>query len=153
MAYFVDLILPLPLDKRFTYSLTEEEAGFIVPGMRVAVQFGKNKIDTAIVAEIHDRAPQVYEAKPIHQILDEKPLLSEKQLRFWHWIATYYLCTEGDVMRAALPGAFMLESESIVKLNKQNTFDEQDLNDEEFLVIEALQRQSSMKIHENRKFA
>lgn len=148
MAYFADIILPLPLDKRFTYSLTEEEAAFIVPGMRLAVPFGKNKIYTAIVAEVHDRAPQVYEAKPIHQILDEKPILSEKQLQFWKWIATYYLCTEGEVMRAALPGAFLLESESIVKLNKHNSIDEEALNDEEFLVVEALQRQSSMKIQE-----
>lgn len=148
MAYFADLILPLPLDKRFTYSLTEAEADFIVPGMRLAVQFGKNKIYTAIVAKIHNEAPQVYEAKPIHQILDEKPLVSQKQLQFWEWIASYYLCVEGEVMRAALPGALLLESESIVKLNKEQVFDDDKLNDEEFLVIEALQRQSSMKIQE-----
>ena len=148
MSYFVDLILPLPLDKRFTYSLTEEEANFIQIGMRLAVQFGKNRIYTGIVAEVHQTAPVVYEAKPIHQILDEEPLITQKQLKFWSWIASYYLCTEGDVMRAALPGAFLLESESIVKLNKSLQIEDEELNDDEYLVIEALQRQSSMKIQE-----
>ena len=118
MQYFANLILPLPLDNRFTYSLTYEEAQFIKPGMRLAVQFGKSRVYTGIVAEIHQDPPSVYEAKPIHQILDEKPLITEKQLALWKWIADYYLCTEGEVMRAAMPGAFLLESESIVKLNK-----------------------------------
>jgi len=148
MSYFVDLILPLPLEKRFTYSLTKEEAEFIQPGMRLAVQFGKSKIYTGIVAEIHQNAPEVYEAKPIHQILDEKPLLTKEQLSFWRWIASYYLCAEGDVMRAALPGAFLLESESIVKLSKAAEIDTVDLSDDEYLVVEALQRQSAMKIQE-----
>jgi len=148
MSYFADLILPLPLEKRFTYSLTPEEAQFIQPGMRLAVQFGKSKIYTGIVAEIHQDPPKVYEAKPIHQILDEKPLLTKEQLSFWNWIASYYLCAEGDVMRAALPGAFLLESESIVKLSKDTEIETEVLNDDEYLVVEALQRQSSMKIQE-----
>ncbi|MCG9972615.1 replication restart helicase PriA [Christiangramia crocea] len=148
MSYFADLILPLPLEKRFTYSLTAEEANFIQPGMRLAVPFGKNRIYTGIVADIHQNPPEVYEAKPIHQILDEKALLTPEQLSFWKWIASYYLCSEGDVMRAALPGAFLLESESIVKLSKDARPDASELNDDEYLVIEALQRQSSMKIQE-----
>ena len=119
MSQFVDLILPLPLDNRFTYAVTNEEAEFIQVGMRLAVPFGKNRIYTGIVAKIHGTPPEVYEAKPIHQIIDETPLLTHKQLKFWSWIASYYLCTEGDVMRAALPGAFLLESESIVKLSSE----------------------------------
>ena len=148
MPYFADLILPLPLDNRFTYSLTDAEAEFIQSGMRIAVQFGKNRIYTGIVAEIHQNPPEVYEAKPIHQILDESPLLSRQQLKFWNWLASYYLCTEGEVMRAALPGAFLLESESIVKLAGEVNLQSEELNDDEYLVIEALQKQSSMKIQE-----
>lgn len=148
MPYFADLILPLPLDNRFTYSLTDAEAEFIQSGMRIAVQFGKNRIYTGIVAEIHQNPPEVYEAKPIHQILDESPLLSSQQLKFWNWLASYYLCTEGEVMRAALPGAFLLESESIVKLAGEVNLQSEALNDDEYLVIEALQKQSSMKIQE-----
>ncbi len=148
MQYFANLILPLPLNNRFTYSLTFEEAQFIKPGMRLAVQFGKSRVYTGIVAEIHQDPPTVYEAKPIHQILDEKPVVTEKQLALWKWIANYYLCTEGEVMRAAMPGAFLLESESIVKLNKSADFSATELSDDEYLVTEALQRQSSMKIQE-----
>lgn len=148
MPYFADLILPLPLDNRFTYSLTEEEANFIQPGMRLAVPFGKNRIYTGIVVQVHQNPPEIYEAKPIHQILDEKPLLTKDQLNFWSWLATYYLCTEGEVMRAALPGAFLLESESIVKLSAEVDPDSEKLTDDEYLIVEALQRQSSMKIQE-----
>ncbi|PKD17003.1 primosomal protein N' [Salegentibacter salinarum] len=148
MAYFIDVILPLPLQKRFTYSITKAEAEFLEEGMRVAVPFGKSKVYTAIVGKIHQNPPQVYEAKPINQILDKSPLVTAYQLKFWKWIASYYMCAEGDVLKAALPGAFLLESESIVQLIKDAEVDENQLKDEEFLVIEALQRQSSVKIQE-----
>lgn len=148
MPNFVDIILPLPLDNRFTYTISEEEAVFLQNGMRVAVPFGKSKVYTGIIAEVHNRAPEVYEAKPINQILDETPLVTQNQLEFWKWIASYYMCTEGEVMRAALPGAFILESEHIVQLQKEAEFNESDLKDDEFLVVEALQNQSSLKIKE-----
>ncbi|MBZ9631888.1 primosomal protein N' [Salegentibacter sp. LM13S] len=148
MAYFIDVILPLPLQKRFTYAITKDEAGFLEEGMRVAVPFGKSKVYTAITAKIHQNPPQVYEAKPINQILDKSPLVTKHQLKFWAWIASYYMCAEGDVLKAALPGAFLLESESIVQLVKDVEIDENELKDEEYLVIEALQRQFSLKIQE-----
>ncbi|WBL20893.1 replication restart helicase PriA [Zunongwangia sp. HRR-M8] len=148
MPNFVDVILPLPLDNRFTYSISNEEAFFLQEGIRVAVPFGKSKIYTGIIAEVHDRDPKVYEAKPISQILDEQPLSTQQQLKFWSWIASYYMCTEGEVMRAALPGAFILESESIVQLKKDAIIDDSELKDDEFLVVEALQNQSSLKIKE-----
>ena len=148
MSHFVDIILPLPLDNRFTYSISKDEANFLQSGMRVAVPFGKSKVYTGIIAEVHNRAPEVYEAKPISQILDEIPLVTAQQLKFWSWIASYYMCTEGEVMRAALPGAFILESESIVQLQKGTEIIESELKDDEFLVVEALQNQSSLKIKE-----
>ena len=148
MSHFVDVILPLPLDNRFTYSISKDEANFLQAGIRVAVPFGKSKIYTGIIAEVHDRAPEVYESKPISQILDEAPLVTSQQLKFWSWIASYYMCTEGEVMRAALPGAFILESESIVQLQKESEIIESELKDDEFLVVEALQNQSSLKIKE-----
>ncbi len=148
MQYFIDVILPLPLQKHFTYAITQEEADFLEEGMRVAVPFGKSKVYTAITAKIHQNQPQVYEAKPINQILDKSPLVTKHQLKFWAWIASYYMCAEGDVLKAALPSAFLLESESIVQLIKDAEFNENELKDEEFLVIEALQRQSSVKIQE-----
>ena len=147
MSFFVDLILPLPLPNRFTYSITEDEADFIKPGMRLAVPFGKRKLYTGIVAEVHQDPPKVYEAKPISQILDEKPMVTAVQLKFWNWISSYYVCTEGEVMKAALPGAFLLESETIISLKNKDA-EADDLSDDEYLISEALQKQSSMKIQE-----
>ena len=148
MGHFIDVILPIPIEKLFTYSVSKTEAEFLKSGMRVAVPFGKSKIYTAIVHDIHNNAPQTYEAKEIHQILDEVPVVTQQQLKLWEWIASYYLCTLGDVMRAALPGAFILESEKQVKLNSRAAVNENTLKDDEFLVYEALQHQSSLSIHE-----
>jgi primosomal protein N' (replication factor Y) len=148
MQYFIDIILPIPLEKLFTYSITKAEAGFLEPGIRVAVPFGKSKIYTGLVYRIHNETPKVYEAKEIHQILDEEPIVNTFQLQLWEWISKYYMCTLGDVMRAALPSAFLLESETIVSLNRSSTLNDEELKDDEFLVIEALHHQSSLKILE-----
>ncbi|MFS4482034.1 primosomal protein N' [Hyunsoonleella sp. 2307UL5-6] len=147
MAYFIDVILPIPLQKLFTYSISAAESDFLKAGMRVSIPFGKSKIYTGIVYRIHSEAPLVYEAKEIHQILDEIPLVTKIQLKFWEWISSYYMCTLGDVMRAALPNAFILESETIVtKTNYQ--INDEDLKDDEFLVYDALHHQSSLKIQD-----
>lgn len=116
--------------------------------MRVAVPFGKSKVYTGIVFKIHNDAPTAYEAKDIQQILDNQPVVNEKQLDLWQWISDYYLCTLGDVMRAALPNAFILESETNIIKNKEKTIDESELKDDEFLVYDALHHQSSLKIHD-----
>ena len=148
MPYYVNVILPLPLERHFTYSVTPQEAEILQPGMRVAVPFGKTKVYTGIVSALHQRPPEVYEAKPIEQILDEEPLVSEKQLRFWAWLASYYMCSEGEVLRAAVPGAYLLESETVVQLVKIEEEQEVELSDDEFLLLEALQVQSALKIQE-----
>ncbi len=147
MTYFIDVIVPIPLQKLFTYRITEAEATFLQKGMRVSVPFGKTKMHTGIVHRIHNEGPTAYEAKDIHQILDETPLVTEIQLKFWEWISSYYMCTMGDVMRAALPNAFILESETM--LTKTNVkLDETRLKDDEFLVYEALHHQSSLKVQD-----
>lgn len=148
MLYYIDVILPIPLEKLFTYSITEAESNFLKVGMRVAVPFGKTKIYTAIVVNIHTTKPLVYEAKEIHQILDESPIVLEQQLKFWAWISSYYMCTLGDVMRAALPSAFMLESETFITKNHGSLLSASNFTDDEYLVLEALQHQSTLKIHE-----
>ena len=84
MDYFLDVVLPIPLERRFTYTISEQEAAFIKPGMRVAVPFGKAKIYTAIAYQVHTEAPIAYEAKEIHQILDEHPLVTTNQLKHWN---------------------------------------------------------------------
>ena len=148
MPFFINVILPLPLEKHFTYSVSEAEANFLRPGMRVAVPFGKSKVYTGIVSEVHQTDPKVYEAKPIEQILDKTPVVTEAQLEFWQWIASYYMCTEGEVLRAAIPSAFLLESETVVQLLKGVEVEDNDLSDDEFVLFEALQQQSLLKINE-----
>jgi len=148
MNHFIDIILPLPLPSRFTYQVQEEAVENLQIGMRVAVPFGKTKVYTGIVATMHQEAPKVYKAKYIEQILDAHPIVTKKQLKFWEWVASYYMCTEGEVLKAALPGAFLLESETVVELNTSTAINETDLTDEEYLVYEALQRQSVIKIKE-----
>lgn len=148
MQYFINVILPIPLEKIFTYTISEAEASFLKPGMRVAVPFGKSKIYTALVHKVHNTAPEVYEAKEMHQILDELPIVNYFQLRHWQWIADYYMCTLGEVFRSALPSAFLLESETLILKNDTSFIDESELKDDEFLVYEALQHQSVLKVHE-----
>ena len=148
MPYFIDVIIPIPLQKLFTYSITSSEFEFLKSGMRVAVPFGKSKIYTGIVLNVHSNAPTAYEAKDIQQILDDTPIVNEKQLQLWQWIANYYMCTLGDVMRAALPSAFILESETVITKSNIKSIDESVLKDDEFLIYEALQHQSSLKIND-----
>lgn len=147
MSYFIDVILPIPIQKTFTYAISEDEANFLQKGMRVAVSFGKTKMYTGLVFNIHQIAPTLYEAKEIHQILDEVPLVNEKQLKHWQWTADYYMCALGDVYRAAMPSAFLLESETVITKNKQE-IDSSILLDDEFLVYEALKHQSQLTIHQ-----
>ncbi len=148
MQFFVEVILPLSLAKTFTYRISEAEFNYIKKGMRVAVPFGKSKIYTALVIELHQNAPTLYEAKEIHQILDEKPLVTEIQISHWQWIASYYMCSIGDVFRGAIPSALLLESETVIS-QKQDVFvDESQLSDDEFLIYQALQQLTSLKVQD-----
>ncbi len=148
MGFYINVILPLPLEMQFTYEVSQAESEILTPGMRVAVPFGKSKIYTAIVASIHTTAPEKYEAKEIEQILDDTAIITENQLKFWKWISSYYMCAEGEVLKAALPGGFLLESESLIQLLPSGNGEEVEMDDQEYLIYEALQRQSSLKIQE-----
>ena len=117
MKRYVDVILPLPLPKSFTYSLPDEYAEEVKIGCRVVVPFGRKKFYTAIVRNVHYCAPAEYEVKDISTLLDASPILLPNQFKFWEWIADYYLCTQGDVYKAALPSGLKLESETIVEYN------------------------------------
>ena len=117
MEKFVDVIVPLPLPDCFTYLLPQEMADEIQPGCRVVVPFGRKKFYTGIVRNIHYLRPTAYEVKEVVTVLDARPVLLPIQFKFWEWLATYYLCTQGDVYKAALPSGLKLESETIVALN------------------------------------
>ena len=144
-SYFVDILLPLPLERLFTYRITEEEAEFLKQGMRVAVPFGKSKIYTGLVYKIHKEEPQIYKAKDIYQILDDVPLVCKKQLQFWEWIAKYYMCSLGEVLKAAFPSVFLLESETLI-LPNPNFTEVDTLSSDAYLIYEALQEKSQIDV-------
>ncbi|WP_166925668.1 replication restart helicase PriA [Flavobacterium poyangense] len=146
--YFIEVILPLSLAKTFTYRVSEAEFHFIKKGMRVAVPFGKSKVYTALVLDVHENAPTLYEAKEIHQILDEKPIATETQIKHWLWVADYYMCGIGDVYRGAFPSGLLLESETVISYKTDVLVNQNELSDEEFLIYEALQQQSSLKVQD-----
>jgi len=112
-VYFIDVILPIPLKQAFTYSVNKDEAAFLKQGMRVAIPFGKSKVYTGIVYQVHDQPPVGYETKSIDHILDEEPILTAIQLKHWEWMEGYYMCSLGEVIKAALPRDFLLVSETL----------------------------------------
>ena len=148
MNYYVDVILPIPLYNRFTYQINRDEAQFLKPGMRVAVPFGKSKIYTSIVYGVHQSPPVGYNTKEIYQILDETPIVTPTQLKHWEWVANYYLCTLGEVVRAALSKSFLLESETMVVLNTSAKVDAISLSEDEQMVYKAINAHRVLSIQE-----
>ncbi|OOQ59616.1 replication restart helicase PriA [Mucilaginibacter pedocola] len=145
-TFFVEVILPLAISRNYTYRVPFDMNGTVAVGKRAVVQFGKSKLYTAVIASISEQAPEKYEAKYIIEILDDAPVVTQKQLKFWHWIADYYMCNEGEVMNAALPSALKLASETKVMLNREFEFDKTQLNDKEYLITEALDIQPELTI-------
>ncbi|TAL76876.1 MAG: primosomal protein N', partial [Bacteroidetes bacterium] len=131
-TWFADIILPLAVRGRFTYRIPEDILEKIQPGVRVTVPFGGKNLYAGIVSSLHQNAPSVKNVKTIIEVLDIIPLISEKQLKLWHWISEYYLCGEGEVMKAALPSELSLSSykprvETFIKLTRKYT--EKQLNE------------------------
>ncbi len=145
-TYYVDLILPLNLWNSFTYEVSKKEFDFLQRGMRVAVSFGKQKIQTGIVYKKHRNKPLHYETKPVLHIIDNFPIITEAQWKLFRFISQYYLTPLGLVIKAALPGSFMLESETFLLLNDAINIDEMQLSDDEFLLLEALKVQKMVNI-------
>ena len=106
--HYVDVILPLPLEGTFTYSLPASLAGGVRLGVRVLVPLGKSKTYTAMAVRTHDVKPD-FETRDILQVIDQEPVLLERQLRLWQWISTYYMSALGDVFKAALPAGLKAE--------------------------------------------
>lgn len=148
MLFFIEVVLPLAVSKTFTYQVSEAEFHYIQIGMRVAVPFGKTKIYTALVIDKNNNPPQLYDAKEIHQILDEKPVVNTNQIEHWKWIASYYMCSLGEVFRSALPSGYILESETIISAKADKEIHSDELKDDEYLILEALKTQSSITIQE-----
>lgn len=146
--HYVDVILPLALPNTYTYQVPEDQVAQVHIGQRVVVQFGKTKMFTALVWRVHQETPKGYSPKFIDSILDEVPLVTAIQQKFWTWLAEYYLCTKGEVMQAALPASLKLESETSVILHPFFDHDMEPLDDDEYMVAEALTSQHELSIKE-----
>lgn len=148
MQYFIEVIIPLKVPNTFTYQVSETEFQFLDIGFRVAVPFGKTGIYTAVVVNKHHQPPLKYQAKEIIEIIDEKPIVTRTQIEFWQWIADYYMCTLGEVYRAAVPSALLLETETLIKYNSKENILISNLTDQEYLIYEALQQQPVLTVKE-----
>jgi len=146
-AKFVSVLLPLPLPGYFTYRVPEEFRQDVSQGKRVVVPFGRKKIYTALVHELHNDNPTGIEAKSILSVIDERPVVFPIQFTFWEWIAGYYMCTPGEVMNAALPAGFKLASESMICLNPEADLETADLNEKEIMIMEALLAQKKLPVN------
>jgi primosomal protein N' (replication factor Y) len=117
--YFADIILPLAVPGLFTYRVPEEFCETLTPGARVIVQFGNKKLYTGIVAALHDDSPVIRNVKDIIDVIEKVPVVNEKQIALWEWISDYYMCTTGEVMKAALPAGLCPESETDLFINPE----------------------------------
>ncbi len=113
---FAEVILPLPIYSTFTYSVPTEMEPLLSVGSRVLVQFGRKKFYTAVVTAVKPFPPRDFEVKPITSVLDPTPIVRYPQMKLWEWVAEYYLCAPGDVMKAALPAGLKPESETVISL-------------------------------------
>ena len=145
---FVEVLLPLPVKGLFTYRVPLNMKNQIAKGIRVVVQFGRKKIYTAIVVNIHSKIPSNFQPKYIQSILDLAPVVNKIQLDFWRWMADYYMSYLGEVMNVAMPTALKLASESKIVLHPSFGEDYSNLNEKEYLIIEALEIQGVLTLSE-----
>lgn len=145
---FVDVVLPVPIAQAFTYRVPIELNKEISFGIRVIVPFGRNKRLTGIIVKIHEIAPLNYQAKYVELILDESPIITEKQFYLWNWISSYYLAPIGDVMNAALPANFKLASETKVVLHPDYDAQLDGLSEKEQSIVEIIEIRASIDLKE-----
>lgn len=145
---FADVILPLALPKNYTYAVPDHMVDSLKVGSRVAVQLGRQKKYAGVVRAIHELAPPDYKTKPLLDLLDKDPVVYPTQLSFWEWLAAYYMCSEGEVLNAALPAHLKLSSETVLLFNDAYGEDFTDLSDDEYMIAEALHIRKELSIEE-----
>ncbi|MDR2010804.1 MAG: primosomal protein N' [Bacteroidales bacterium] len=143
---FAEILLPLPLNETFTYIIPEEFYASLKVGYRVLVNFGKRKIYTGIVVDVHGQKPD-FEPKPILSVIDNEVFVNTKQIELWRWIAAYYCCSSGEVMNAAIPGNLIPSSEHNFFYISDNTY-EGKLSKSELRIIDYLQARNGSGLQE-----
>ncbi len=145
---FAEIILPLALPGTFTYEISSDDLPFLKIGQRVSVPFGTNKLYTGIIDSFHQNKPELFKTKPIDSILDSEPLVTETQIEFWKWMASYYMCTLGEVYRNAFPTALKWESETFVKFIGKADEIEETLTEQERSVVKVLDKKGIVAVSE-----
>lgn len=143
---FVEVVLPLSIAKTYTYRVPYEQNDRVQIGRRVIVQFGKNKVYSAVIKSISTTAPLQYEAKYIMDVVDDQPIVDQGQLMLWQWMADYYMCYLGEVMQAALPAALKLASETKIIAAENSDLDRSQLSDKAFLLLDALDVAGELRV-------
>ncbi len=145
---YAEIIIPAALPKNYTWSVPSHLLDLVKEGCRVEVNLGKSKKYAGIVKRLHEEKPEFFETKDIINVLDTEPVVYREQLKLWEWIASYYMCSEGEVMAAALPAHFKLSSETIVVYNEEYGDDFSVLDHDEFIVAEALLIKKELNLSE-----
>lgn len=145
---FADVLLPVPVYNEFTYRIPFELNDQASEGCRVIVPFGRSKLITGIITRIHEQVPSNYTAKYVEYILDEFPIITGKQYKFWQWMSEYYMAPVGDVMNAALPSNFKLASETNIVLHPDYTYDPRFLTEREDEIYHILNVRETLNLKE-----
>ena len=146
--FFAEVIIPLALPKNYTWQIPPNLIEKAKTGCRVEVVLGKNKKYAGIIKRLHGNKPAAFEPKDILNVLDAEPIVFEWQMKLWEWIAAYYMCSEGEVMAAALPAHFKLSSETNLVLNEEYGDDFSALDNDEYIIAEALHIKKELKLTE-----
>lgn len=147
-SLYADVLIPTALPATYTWAVPASMKDTVLVGSRVEVNLGKKKRYTGIVVRLHSNNTVGPTIKPILQVIDEHPLVGSLQLLLWRWMANYYLCTEGEIMAAALPAHFRLTSDTTLLFNPEAGDDFSQLSDDEYLVAEALFLQKKLQIEQ-----
>ncbi len=147
---YADIILPLAVRDTYTFEVPDDLKEQVAIGKRVEVQFGKKRVYAGIVENIYETGPLEYQTKFVLNVLDEAPILTRTNLQLWDWVSRYYMCTKGEVMYSGLPSAFKLSSETLLLLHPNFQEDYSLLNENEYLIAEALSIQNEITIEDAR---
>lgn len=146
METFVDVLLPLPLRNLFTYRVPEPLCQSVQEGMRVCVPFGRSKVYAGLVKRVYPERPADEEIRDVISVMDEQAVVRPSQFAFWEWMSRYYMCTEGEVMAAALPSGFKLDSETKIVLNPAFDGDVSTLDERQLDVLSALSEKNELSL-------
>lgn len=144
---FAEIIIPLALPKNYTWAIPDRLIDSVMPGIRAEVML-RGKKYAGIIKNISPEKPESFNPKDIINVLDQEPILHPEQLKLWEWMAGYYMCSEGEIMQAAVPANLKLSSESILIWNEERSVNFSDLSDNEFIVAEALEIKKELRISE-----